>query len=202
MLKLYYSPGACSLASHIALRESGLDFGLVKVDLKTKKTETGADYFSLAKRGKVPALDIGEAELLTETPAILQYVADQAPERHLAPPPTNVQRYRLQSWLSFLGSEVHKLFGALFMPQASEEMKKLSLEALHRQFEDLNAHLSGRDYLLGKDYTVADSYLFTILGWPRYLNLDMSKYAALGAYAGRIAPRPAVQAALKAEGLA
>ncbi len=202
MLKLYYSPGACSLASHIALRESGLEFGLVKVDLMTKKTETGGDYLSLSKRGKVPALDIGEAELLTETPAILQYIADQAPARHLAPAPTDLQRYRLQSWLSFIGSEVHKLFGPLFMPNSSEEMKKLSIDALHRQFADLNEHLSGRDYLLGENYSVADSYLFTVLGWPRYLNLDMSKYAALGTYAGHIAPRPAVQAALKAEGLA
>lgn len=201
MLKLYYSPGACSLASDIALREAGLDFELVKVDLKSKKIEDGRNYLEIYKAGKVPALDIGEPSVLTESPAVLQYIADRAPDSRLAPKPTDPARYRLQSRLNYLGSEVHKLFGPLFMPGATEDMKKLSLETLDKHFAELNDLLSKQEYLLGDTYTVADCYLFTILGWTRFLNMDISKFPGLTAYVGRIAQRPAVQAALKAEGL-
>lgn len=200
-MKLYYTPGACSLAPHIALREAGANFDLVKVDLRSKKTESGEDYTSVTQRGKVPALEIDKGEVLTENAAILQYVADQAPDRKLAPPPSDLARYRLQSWLSYLGSEVHKLFGPLFQG-GSEEAKKASTDALHKHFAALNQHLSKQDYLLGNQFTVADAYLFTILGWPRVIGLDMSQYPALGNYAGRIAQRQPVQEALKAEGLA
>lgn len=201
-MKLYYTPGVCSLAPHIALREVGADFELIKVDLQSKKTEQGGDYLKISRHGKVPALDFGEDTVLTENAAILQYVADRAPETALAPLPSDPGRYRLQSWLSYLGSELHKLFGPLFQLGHSDDAKARSIEALHRHFALLDERLGQQDYLVGDHFTVADAYLFVILGWPRMVGLDMAKYPALGAYAARVGQREAVRAALKAEGLA
>lgn len=200
-MKLYYSPGACSLAPHIALREAGATFDLVKVDLATKRTESGADYLAVAPLGKVPALDIGEGEALTENAAILQYAADQAPASGLAPAANSPARYRLQSWLSFLSAELHKAFVPLFVPGSSDEVKAQAVDTIHGHLKRLDGLLATRDHLVDGGYTVADIYLFVILGWPRYVGMDISAYPALGAYAARIGPRPAVQAALQAEGL-
>lgn len=201
-MKLYYTPGVCSLAPHIALREAGADFDLVQVDLGSKQTASGDDYLQVSEQGKVPALDIGEDTVLTENSAILQYVADRNPSAGLAPPAASGERYRLQSWLSFIGSELHKLFGPLFQPGHSDDAKAKSTDALHRNFAYLNNILADRDYLMGDRFTVADAYLFVVLSWPRMVGIDMASYDALNAYIGRIAQREAVQAALKAEGLA
>lgn len=201
-MKLYYTPGVCSLAPHIALRETGAEFDLVRVDLQTKQTENGDDYLKICRHGKVPALDIGEGPVLTENPAILQYVADRNPSAGLIPQAGTLERYRLQSWLSYLGSELHKCFGPLFQPGHGEESKKLAIEGIHRHFAALDELLSTQDYLTGDRFTVADAYLFVILGWPNLIGLDMARYSGLQPYAGRIAARDGVQAALKAEGLA
>lgn len=201
-MKLYYTPGACSLAPHIALNEIGADYELVKVDLQNKQTEQGDDFRQVNPLGKVPALDIGEDRPLTENPAILQYIADRKPEAGLAPPPSSTERYRLQSKLSYLGSEVHKSFVPMFQPGSSDEAKKAATESIHQHFARLNEKLANRQYLLGDQYSVADAYLFVILGWPQHAGIDTSQYSALGAYAGRIAQRQAVQNALKEEGLA
>lgn len=201
-MKLYYTPGACSLAPHIALNEIGADYDLIKVDLQNKQTEQGDDFRQVNPLGKVPALDIGEDRALTENPAILQYIADRKPEAGLAPPAGSSQRYRLQSALSYLGSEVHKSFVPMFAPGSTDDAKAAATDTINQHFARLNEKLSKQDYLLGDQYSVADSYLFVILGWPQHVGLDISKYPALGAYAGRIAQRQAVQDALKEEGLA
>ncbi len=200
-MKLYYTPGVCSLAPHIALREAGQEFDLIKVDLYAKQTDGGADFNQVNRHGKVPALDIGEDTVLTENPAILQYIADRNPDAGLAPPAGSSARYRLHSWLSYLGSELHKLFGPLFAPGHSDDEKKRSTQGIDSALTRLDEELSARDYLVGDRFSVADAYLFTILGWPKMVGIDMGKYPALNAYTGRIAQRESVQAALKAEGL-
>lgn len=200
-MKLYYFPGACSLAPHIALRETGAAFELERIDPATKRTASGADFLAIAPLGKVPALDIGEEEALTETGAVLQYVAERAPGSGLVPPPGSRDRYRLLSWLSYLAAELHKSFVPLFRPGSSAEAKAEAVETIHAQLQWLDGLLSTRDHLVEGSYTVADIYLFVVLGWPRYVALDISAYRALGAYSARIAARPAVQAALRAEGL-
>ena len=200
-MKLYYTPGVCSLAPHIALREAGMEFDLIKVDLHAKQTDGGGDYNQVNRHGKVPALDIGEDTVLTENPAILQYIADRNPDAGLAPPAGSSARYRLHSWLSYLGSELHKLFGPLFAPGHSDDEKKRSTQGIDSALTRLDEELSTRDYLVGDRFSVADAYLFTILGWPKMVGIDMGKYPALNAYSGRIAQREGVQAALKAEGL-
>jgi glutathione S-transferase len=200
-MKLYYTPGVCSLAPHIALREAGQEFDLIKVDLHAKQTDAGGDYNQVNRHGKVPALDIGEDTVLTENPAILQYIADRNPDAGLAPPAGSSARYRLHSWLSYLASELHKLFGPLFAPGHSDDEKKRSSQGIDSALTRLDEELSTRDYLVGDRFSVADAYLFTILGWPKMVGIDMAKYPALNAYTGRIAQREGVQAALKAEGL-
>lgn len=200
-MKLYYTPGVCSLAPHIALREAGQEFDLIKVDLHAKQTDGGGDFNQVNRHGKVPALDIGEDTVLTENPAILQYIADRNPDAGLAPPAGSSARYRLHSWLSYLGSELHKLFGPLFAPGHSDDEKKRSSQGIDSALTKLDEELSTRDYLVGDRFSVADAYLFTILGWPKMVGIDMDKYPALNAYTGRIAQREGVQAALKAEGL-
>lgn len=201
-MKLFFSPGACSLAPHIALEEIGGDFEAVKVDLATRKTETGEDFLSVNPVGKVPVLVLDSGEVLTENPAILTYIADQRPEAGLAPREGSLDRYQLLSRLSFLSSELHKAFVPLFTPGTSDEVKTAAVEAVKRHLAALDKDLSGKEYYCGEQYSVADLYLFVILGWPAHVGIDMSAYPALGAYCGRIAQRPAVGAALKAEGLA
>lgn len=200
-MKLYYSPGACSFSPHIVLHESGLPFEVERVDLKTKKTETGADYDSINPKSYVPALLMDNGELLTEGPAIVQYIADRVPEKKLAPPAGTMERYRLQEWLNYISSEIHKGFGPLFNPKMPEEMKATVKARLVKRFGLAANALKGRDFLLGDTFTVADAYLFIMLRWTHSFGIDLSPWPVLREYFERIAARPAVVAAIKAEGL-
>lgn len=200
-MKLYYSPGACSLSPHIALAEAGLAYSLEKVDLKTKKTETGADFFAINPTGYVPALVLDDGQMLTEGPAIVQYIADLAPAAKLAPPAGSFERVRLQEMLNFIGTELHKAFGALFSPVAPEEWKAVTREVFGRRLDVVEQKLTGRDYLLG-EFSVADGYLFTVLGWGRLVGIDVTlARPQIAAFLGRVKARPAVQQAMKEEGL-
>jgi glutathione S-transferase len=201
-MKLYYNPGACSLSPHIALREAGLPFDLVKVDLGSKKTDAGEDYSKISAKGQVPALLLDNGELLTEGSAIIQYVADQKPELKLAPAAGTMPRYRLAEWLNYIASEIHKGVGALFNSKYSDDTKQIMKEALNSKFEYLSSELQKHPFLTGETFSVADGYLFTCLSWTPYVGIDLAKWPALSSYVARIAGRPAVQAALKAEGLA
>ena len=200
-MKLYYSPGACSLASHIALHESGLPFQAIAAPTKTHRLPDGTDYYAINPLGYVPLLELDDGTRLAEGAAILQYIADQVPERHLAPPYGTLPRYRLMSWLSFISSELHKNFSPLFNPASPEEVKAASRERLAGRLRWVNDQLEGHEWLLGADFSVADAYLFTVLGWTGLVGVDISPWPSLGAFAERIKARPAVQAALKAEGL-
>lgn len=200
-MKLYYSPGACSLSPHIVLRESGLQFDLERVDLKTKKTEAGKDFFGISPNGYVPALELAPGDVLTEGPAIVQYIADQAPAARLAPANGTRERYTLQSWLNFIGTELHKGFSAVFNPAAPDEAKALARKQLSARFSSVEKHLAGNDYLMGANYSVADVYLFVTLTWTGHVGIDLAQWPALSRFRDRVAARPAVQATLKAEGL-
>ena len=200
-MKLYYSPGACSLSPHIALRESGLPFELVLASTKTHQLADGTDYYTINPKGSVPLLELDNGERLSEGPAIVQYIADQAPAKGLAPAAGTMARYRLMEWLNFITSELHKGFSPLFNPAMPEEAKALARAKLLERLTWVDGELAGKDYLLGSSFTVADAYLFTVAGWGKYVGVDISALANLGAYLGRVAARPAVQEALKAEGL-
>jgi glutathione S-transferase len=200
-MKLYYSSGACSLSPHIVLLEAGLPYTLVKTDLKTKKTDSGADYLSINSKGAVPALQLDDGRVLTEGPAIVQYLADLKPESGLAPRAGTFERYQLMEILNYITSEVHKTFSPLFNPLSSAEMKEAAATALTKKFDWLAGFLGKKDFLLGNTFTVADAYLFTVLKWTRIVKIDLSKWPALAAYQARVAQRPKVQAALKEEGL-
>jgi len=200
-MKLFHSPGACSLSPHIVLREAGLTFTLVKVDLATKKTAEGADYFAVNSKGAVPALQLDDGQVLTEGPAIVQYLADQKPESGLAPRAGTFARYRLMEMLNFITSEIHKGFSPLFNPKITPDWKEATLTALAKKFDWLSTQLAGKTFLLGDTFTVADAYLFTVLGWTKPTKIDLSKWPVLAAYHARIAQRPKVQEAMRAEGL-
>lgn len=200
-MKLYYTPGACSMAPHIALREAGLKFDLEKVDLAQKKTEHGKDYTAVNPKGYVPALELDDGQVLTECGAILQYVADKVPDSGLAPAAGTLPRYRLMEILNFIATELHKNFGPLFNPNAAEDMRKAAKETLDKRLGYINGQLAGKSFLLGNNFTVADAYLTTILGWTQHLKMDLSACPNLGAYMGKMMGRPAVQATFKAEGL-
>lgn len=200
-MKLYYSPGACSLSPHIALEESGLPYETESVDLKTKVTASGADFWKSNPKGYVPALLLDSGELLTEGAAIVQYIADQAPHSKLAPPNGTLARYQLQSWLNFIGTEVHKGFSPLFNPAMPAEAKKLSAERLLDRLKWVDGELAGKTWLMGADFTVADAYLFVVTNWAKPMQIDLTPYANLLAWRERVAARPAVQRAMKAEGL-
>lgn len=200
-MKLYYMPGACSLAPHIVLREAGVKFDLVKVDGKTKKTETGADFNAINPKSYVPALQLDSGKVLTEGAMIVQYIADKNPGAGLAPAAGTDARYDLQEWLTFISSEIHKGTGALFNPQLPEAWKTVVLDKLGQRYDHLAKHLEKNAFVMGKDFSVADAYLFTVLNWTKFLGIDLGKWPALKAYQARVAARPAVQAALKAEGL-
>ncbi|HEY7688625.1 MAG TPA: glutathione transferase GstA [Dongiaceae bacterium] len=200
-MKLYYSPGACSLSPHIALREAGYKFDTEQVDLGTKKTKSGADYSKINPKGYVPALQLDNGELLTEGVAIANYLADQKPEANLLPKNGGFDRYRAQEWLTFVSSEIHKTFGPLFNPKTPDGYRTIALEKLGQRFDYLNKHLEGKQYLMGSQFTAADAYLFTVASWAPHLKVDLAKWPNVKAYVDRIAARPAVQAALKAEGL-
>lgn len=200
-MKLYYAPGACSLSPHIVLRESGLGFELEKVDLASKNTAGGEDYTGVNPKGYVPALKLDDGQVLTEGPAIIQYLADQVPEKKLAPPAGSLERYRLQEMLNFITSELHKSFGAFFNPKAPDEWKAAVRELLGKRLAYVAGQLEGKDYVMGGQFSVADAYLFTVLNWAGFIKLDLSAWPALPAYQARVGARPAVQAALRAEGL-
>jgi glutathione S-transferase len=200
-LKLFYKPGACSLASHIVLQESGLPFEVEAVDLKTKVTASGADFTKINPKGYVPALLLESGELLTEGPAIMQYVADQVPAKHLAPLADAMSRYRLQSWLTFIGTELHKNFTPFFNPAAGSDWKASAMSNLERRLTYVAQHIDDRQFLLGDEFSIGDAYLFTVLGWAKHIDLDLGKWPALSAYQARVGARAGVQAAMKAEGL-
>lgn len=200
MLKLYYVPGTCALCPHIVLRESGLDYTLEKVNRDDKKTDAGNDYNAINPKSNVPALTMNNGQLLTEVAVIVQYLADQAPAKSLAPPAGTLERYRLQEWLNFISSEIHKGCSPLFNPKLNEEAKAAMMARLMQRI-DFAAHaLVDREYLMGI-FTVADAYLFTVLRWAPRLGLDLSPWPVLKDYMERIAARPAVKAVLKEEGL-
>jgi len=200
-MKLYYSPGACSLSPHIVMREAGIPVQLVKVDLQAKKTEDGTDFRTINSKGYVPTLELPDGQRLTEGPAIVQYIADQAPARGLAPASGTIERYRLQEWLNFISTELHKQFSPLFDPASEATLKTRQVEGIGTRFDWITKQLGSRDYLMGSAFTVADAYLFTVLGWAKYVDIDLAKWPVLAAYAARVTQRPQVREALKAEGL-
>lgn len=198
-MKLYYSPGACSLSPHIILREIAQDFTLEKVDLVKKKTASGKDYLTINPKGQVPALLLDDGNLLTEGIAIVIYLADKGLNSHLIAPTGNLSRYQTLSWLAYITSELHKSFSPLFHPKTPEEYKKILREKIDTQFKYLDEILKKHEYLQNNHFTVADAYLFTILRWGFVMKFDMTQYKHLLAYFERVAKRPAVQAALAAE---
>ena len=200
-MKLYYSPGACSLAPHIVLHESGLPFTGVVASTKTKKLPDGTDFLTINELGYVPVLELDNGERLREGPAIVQYIADQVPDKQLAPANGTLARYRLQEWLTFIGTELHKGFSPLFNPATPEEYKPMVRERLLQRLQWVDSQLAGKQYLMGDQFTVADGYLFTVTNWTQPTKLDISGLANLAAYRERVGARPAVQAAMKAEGL-
>lgn len=200
-MKLYYLKGACSLASHIALYESGLKFEAASVDRQTKKTSDGEDFNQINPKGYVPALRLDNSEVLAENVAVLLYIADQAPAAKLAPPVETAPRYRLIEWLAFINSEVHKAVSPLFNPAATDEVKTFARNSVTKRVDWLEGQWSSRTYLMGDQFTVADAYLFVVFGWFPRVGLDTAKWPNVKAYHERIGLRPAVQQALKAEGL-
>lgn len=196
-MKLYFSPGACSLSPHIILREAGAKFELEQVDNREKKTKSGQDYWAINPKGQVPVLELDSGERLTEGPIIVQYIADQKPGSGLAPPAGTMERYRVQEWLNFTTSELHKTFGPIFRPTTPDAYKTISKENLGKRFDWLDKQLAGRQYLMGDKFTIADAYLFVVLRWAARVEMDLSKWL----YVDRVAARPKVQEAMKAEGL-
>jgi len=200
-MKLYYSPGACSLSPHIVMREAGIPVQLVKVDLQAKKTEDGTDFKPINSKGYVPTIELPDGQRLTEGPAIVQFLADQAPARGLAPACGTIERYRLQEWLNFISTELHKQFTPLFDPSCESTLKARQQEKIGGRFDWVAKQLGNRDYLMGSAFTVADAYLFTILTWCGHVGIDVAKWPTLQTYKRRVEQRPAVREALKAEGL-
>jgi glutathione S-transferase len=198
-MKLYISPGACSLSPHIVLREAGVPFDMETVDLGAKRTKSGKDFKAINPKGYVPALELEGGQVLTEGPAIVQFIADQKPASKLAPPAGTMDRYRLQEWLNYITSEMHKAYGPLFNPQTPDAYKEMSRTNIGGRFDFLSKSLQGKDYLMGSTFTVADAYLFVILGWSGHVGVDLAKWPVLQAYWNRVAARPAVKAALDAE---
>jgi glutathione S-transferase len=201
IMQLYISPGACSLASHITAREAGLPLSLVRADVKTKKLEDGSDYLAINSKGAVPALKLDNGQVLTEGVAIMQYLADQKPESGLAPKNGTLERYRLQEWLNYLTSELHKTFSPLWNPTNEQAVKDYALTNLKKKFDWLNTQLAGKKYLMGDTFTVADAYMYTLLNWSNFLSIDLAPWPALKEFQARVAARPKVQEALEAEGL-
>ncbi|MGH8504722.1 MAG: glutathione transferase GstA [Stenotrophobium sp.] len=200
-MKLYFSPAACSLSPHIVACEAGLDLQLENVDLKTHKTAGGEDFYTVNPKGYVPALRLADGTVLTEGPAIVQYLADQKPASKLAPANGTVERYRLQEWLNFISTEVHKPMGSMFNPAIKPEQREAAIKQLGGRFDILTKALAGKTWLMGETFTAVDAYLFTILNWANFVKVDMSKWPALTQYVGRVSARPGVQKALRAEGL-
>jgi len=200
-MKLYYSPGACSLSPHITLHESGLAFEPVAVSLKTHQLADGSDYYAISPQGYVPLLELDDGTRLSEGTAIVQYIADQVPEKNLAPANGTVARAQLQGWLNFIATEIHKGFSPLFNPTTPAEYKAIAIERLQSRLKWLDGELAGKDYLMGAQFSVADPYLFTVTNWAPHVGVDISALTHLAAFRERVAARPAVQAAMREEGL-
>lgn len=200
-MKLYYSPGACSLAPHIVAHEIGIPLTLEKVDTKTKQTASGRDFTTINPKGYVPALELDDGQVLTEGPVISQYLADLKPETGIAPPNGSLPRYRLLETLGYINSEIHKSFSPLFNPATSAELREDRIAYLRKRYALIEKTLATNEFIAGDRFSIADAYLFTVTNWANFVKLDFSEFAALLAYQKRIAQRPAVQAALKAEGL-
>jgi glutathione S-transferase len=200
-MKLYYSPGACSLSPHIVMREAGIPVHLVKVDLQTKTTDEGTDFRTINSKGYVPALELPDGQRLTEGAAIVQYLADQAPARGLAPANGTIERYRMQEWLNFISTELHKQFSPLFDPACENTLKARQIEKIGGRFDWVSKQLGGRDHLMGSAFTAADAYFYTMLAWCQHVGIDLSKWPVLTAYKERVEKRPQVREALKAEGV-
>jgi len=201
-MKLYYSPGVCSLSPHIALREAGLAFQLVLASTKSHKLQDGTDYYSINPLGYVPVLELDDGTMLREGPAIVQYIADQAPLKNLAPANGTLPRYRLQEWLTFIGTEIHKTYSPLFNASMPEAGKEIMRDKLAQRYRWLDGQLAGKDYLMGNHFTVADGYLFAVTRWAVPMKIDLAQFPNVRANHERVAARPAVQEALRAEGLA
>jgi len=201
-MKLFYMPGACSLAPHIVANEAGLNVELVKVDGKSKKTETDQDFLATNPNGYVPALVLPDGELMTEASVLVQYLADQKPEAGLMPGAGEMARYRVQQWLAFISTELHKAFGPFFKPDTPEATKDANRAHLTKRFAYVDQKLEGRSYLMGDTFSAADAYLWTVLGWARHVGFDLSPFANIQRFIGTVAARPAVQQALREEGLA
>jgi glutathione S-transferase len=200
-MKLYYSPGACSLSPHIVAIEAGLSMEFEKVDLGKHKTESGKDFMTINPKGYVPTLQLDDGTILTEGPAIVQYLADQKPSSGLAPANGTVERYKLQEALNFIGTELHKNFGPLFNPATPDAVKEMSKANITKRLAYLNDQLAGKQYLMGNNFTVADAYAFTIVNWTNFVKIDLKPYPNLVAYMQRVGSRPKVQETLRSEGL-
>jgi glutathione S-transferase len=200
-MKLYYAPGACSLSPHIVAREAGIDLELQKVDTRTKKMTPEGDFWTVNAKGYVPALRLDDGQVLTEGPVIAQYLADRKPESGLAPANGTMERYRLQEMLGYINSEIHKNYGPLFSADTLPQVRDEKIETLKKRYALVEKQLAGRDFLFGNRFTVADAYLFTVTNWSGHVKLDLSAFPNLVAFQKRVAARPAVQAAMKAEGL-
>lgn len=200
-MKLYYSPGACSLSPHIVLQEAGLAHELVFASTKTHKLKDGTDFYTINPLGYVPVLELDDGRRLTEGPAIVQYIADQVPAKQLAPVAGSYERALVQSRLNFIGTELHKNFGPLFNPSSSDEVKTAAKDRLLNRYQFIEGLLAKDEYIANNQFSVADAYLFVVTSWAQHIGVDLSAFAQLQAFSARIAARPAVQAALKAEGL-
>lgn len=200
-MKLYYSPGACSLSPHIAMYEAGLAFEAIMAPTKTHKLPDGSDFYAVNPLGYVPFLALDDGRTLHEGPAIVQYIADQAPSKNLAPANGTFERYKLQEWLTFIGTELHKSFSPLFAPGTPDATKTAAVDRINNRLKWVEGELAGKQYLMGDTFTVADGYLFTVTNWGQYVGVDLAAYPNLVAYRARVGARPAVQAAMKAEGL-
>ena len=200
-MKLYYSPGACSLSAHIALEEAGLSYQALAAPTKTHKLPDGSDYYAINPLGYVPLLELDDGTRLREGPAIAQYIADQAPAKNLAPANGSLARYQMQSWLNFIGMELHKNFSPLFDKATTDDVRTATKEKVGGRLKWVEGELAGKQYLMGDTYTVADGYLFTVSNWAQYVGIDLAGYPNLVAYRARVGARPAVIEAMKAEGL-
>jgi glutathione S-transferase len=201
-MKLYYSPGACSLAPHIVASEAGVPVDLVKVDLGSHKTEDGKDYYAVNPRGYVPAITLADGSLMTEASIVSQYIADQKPEANIIPKLGSPERYKAMQWLAFIATELHKQFSPLWDKSTPEATQTTLKAKIAKRLTEMNEHLKSNDYLLGKAFSAADAYGFTILSWSKYVNVDLNPFPAVQAWLARVAQRPKVHAALVAEGLA
>jgi glutathione S-transferase len=200
-MKLYYAPGACSLAPHIVAREAGVPLDLEKVDLGTRTIASGRAYAEINPKGYVPALEVRSGEVMTEVSALIQYLADEAPQAGLMPAVGTAERYKTLEWIGFVATEIHKGFGPLWNPAMPDDVKQAAKDKLFQRFAYIDQRLAGRPYLTGERFTVADAYLFTVTNWTNFHGLSLAEYPNLAAFMGRVAARPKVQEALQAEGL-